>query len=366
MTRLKAAPTAVLVAAIAIGGRGQGDSVERSRDDSSAQATPPPTATGSPQGALPIAGWGGGAGQAAPPGFSVQQPFPTPGPNEVSAWRPPPYRPPLALRLHDHYFFHRPIPSGEVNWPLSVYRYGTTFFGEEAVHTGVDLGADKGTPVLAAEAGEVVWAGYGLYRGLEDKDDPYGLAVSIRHDFGYGNQLLFTNYGHMDTLAVWPGQRVEAGETIGTVGDTGHASGPHLHFEVRLGDNRYFATRNPELWMVPPEGWGVLAGRVADTRGEPLTEQLVQITSIESGERSSVWTYAKGTIRPDEFYQENFVISDLPAGPYEVRIAFVGHSFTASLLVHPGQTNFITFRGRQGFLVEPASAPPDFSKPPLP
>ncbi|MCK4961558.1 MAG: hypothetical protein KAS19_03685, partial [Anaerolineales bacterium] len=91
--------------------------------------------------------------------------FPAVVPYSTSVWRPPPYPAPWAIQPNDHFVFSRPIPSGEVNWPNQSYRYGSTLFGEENIHTGVDLGADRGTPVLAAGSGEVLWAGYGLYRG---------------------------------------------------------------------------------------------------------------------------------------------------------------------------------------------------------
>lgn len=292
--------------------------------------------------------------------------FPTAEAEEPLPWRPPPYPAPWAVRPQDHFFFSRPIPSGEVNWPNPRYRYGSTLFGEENMHTGVDLGAARGTPVLAAGAGEVVWAGYGLYRGIYDVNDPYGLAVAIRHDFGYQGQTLYTVYAHLQSIDVWEGQPVQAGERLGTVGDTGHASGPHLHFEVRLGENDYFSTRNPELWTVPPEGWGVLAGRVFDSYGRRLREQLVQITSLENGQRWDVWTYSDGTIHSDDFYEENFVISDLPEGPYEVRIDFAGRPMTAQLWLKPGQVNLITFHGRYGFTVEPTPTPIDLITPPYP
>jgi murein DD-endopeptidase MepM/ murein hydrolase activator NlpD len=305
-------------------------------------------------------------GYAPPRPTPLQFVFPTTGPSPVSAWRPPPYPVPWALRPEDHFFFARPIPSGEVNWPHPRYRYGSTFFGEESTHTGVDLGAGRGTPVLAAGPGEVVWTGYGLYRGVYDPTDPYGLAVAIRHDFGYQGQPLFTVYAHLETSVVWIGQRVQAREVIGTVGESGHADGAHLHFEVRQGENRYFSTRNPELWMAPPEGWGVLAGRVLDTLGRPLPERLVQIRSLETGQRWDVWTYALETVRPDDRYAENFVIGDLPSGPYEVTINHVGRNFTAALFVHPGQTNFLIFRGRDGFAFEPTPTPGEPAKPPTP
>jgi murein DD-endopeptidase MepM/ murein hydrolase activator NlpD len=300
----------------------------------------------------------------APAATLAELELPTAGPNPVSAWRPPPYPVPRAVRPEDHFFFLRPIPSGNVNWPHPRYRYGNTFFGEEPIHTGVDLDATRGTPVLAAGAGKVVWVGYGLYSGTYDPDDPYGLAVLIRHDFGYEGRLMYTAYGHLDESSVWLGQHVEAGDQIGTVGDTGRAEGVHLHFEVRFGEGDYFTTRNPELWMVPPEGWGVLAGRIRDSVGRPLGEHLVQIYSLESGQRWDVWTYAPEVVHPDDFYAENFVISDLPAGPYEVRVDFGGHTYSAQMLVLAGQTNLFEFDGRNGYVVEPTPMPASGAYPP--
>lgn len=290
--------------------------------------------------------------------------LPTPVPSTDPNWRPPPYPEPWAVRPEDHFLLARPIASDEVNWPLPWYRYGSTNFGDRSVHTGVDIGASRGAIVHAAGPGEVLWAGYGLYRGQYDLGDPYGLAVAIRHDYGYKGQLLYTVYAHMDSILVWEGQRVEAGDPLGTVGDTGHAEGHHLHFEVRLGENRYFSTRNPELWIVPNEGWGVLVGRVTNSWGKLLPEYELRVRSLVSDRRYIVWTYAQDTIHPDEVYQENFVISDLPAGPYEVTIDFVGRTFIANLYIHPGQTNFMIFNGRHGYTVEPTPTPADLAAPP--
>ena len=291
----------------------------------------------------------------APPGLESAQAeviLPDTVLNPVSAWRPPPYQIPLAIRPTDHYYLARPIPSGDVNWPNPRYRYGSTAFGEESTHTGVDLVADRSTPILAAGMGEVIWVGYGLYAGVHDLADPYGLAVAIRHDFGHQDQTLYSIYAHLESAGVWLGQRVATGDQIGTVGDTGHASAPHLHFEVRTGENRYFASRNPELWTVPAEGWGVLAGRVQDTWGRNLAEYLVQIKSLETEQIWDVWTYAIGTIQADEYYQENFVIGDLPEGSYQIQIDFAGRSYTTFLYMKPGQTNFVEFNGRRGYTME--------------
>jgi len=272
--------------------------------------------------------------------------------NPVSAWRPPPYQVPLAIRPTDHFYFSRPIRSGNVNWPNPRYRYGSSLFGEESIHTGVDLGADRNAAVVAAGDGEVVWVGYGLYAGQPDPSDPYGLAISIRHDFGHEGQTLYSVYAHLESIQVWLGQRVSAGDQIGAVGDSGHASGAHLHFEIRAGENRYLASRNPELWMAPAEGWGVLAGRVQDTWGRELAEYRVVIKSVATGQLWEVWTYAVGTVQADDYYQENFVIGDLPQGAYELQINFVGRTYTSFLYLKPGQTSFVEFNGRRGFTME--------------
>jgi murein DD-endopeptidase MepM/ murein hydrolase activator NlpD len=92
--------------------------------------------------------------------------------------------------------------------------------GVQKFHTGIDLRGQEGTPILAAEAGVVRSAGT---RG------GYGNAVEIDHGNGVS-----TLYGHASELGVKPGDHVEKGQPIGEVGMTGHATGPHLHFEVRV------------------------------------------------------------------------------------------------------------------------------------
>lgn len=274
--------------------------------------------------------------------------FPAQGPAPVSAWRPPLYPTPWALSLYDHFYFARPIAADEVNWPLWDYRYGGIFF-DNVVHTGVDIDAPKGTPVLAAGSGQIIWAGYGLYLGGEDPKDPYGLAVAIQHDFGHENQKLFTVYGHMDRVDVVKGEYVEVGDVLGVVGETGRVTGPHLHFEVRLGDNDYFTTRNPELWLVPPQGWGVVAGRVTDSTGELRHAQDVVIHSLSSGQNWLAKTYGPEAVNSDPYYRENVVVGDLPAGRYEVRIPYAGVNYVLEVEVEPGQVTYFNFRGRVSF-----------------
>lgn len=112
-------------------------------------------------------------------------------------------------------------------FPLSVPAPITSLFGwrihpitgDRRFHSGTDLGAATGTPVLAAYRGQVEMADY---------MGGYGLAVILNH-----NNAQQTLYGHMSEILVQPGQWVEQGTVIGRVGSTGNSTGPHLHFEVR-------------------------------------------------------------------------------------------------------------------------------------
>ncbi len=99
----------------------------------------------------------------------------------------------------------------------------TSGFGARwgTLHAGIDLAAPMGTPEHAVMDGVVLEAG---------PASGYGLAVYIQHDDGD-----VTVYGHMDTILAEPGQLVRAGDTIALLGNRGESTGPHLHFEVRVG-----------------------------------------------------------------------------------------------------------------------------------
>lgn len=293
--------------------------------------------------------------------------FPTPAPFPVPGWRPPQYPVPLSYRPEDHFWFVRPLAADTVNWPLPVYRYGSTFEGQMSVHAGIDIDAPLGTPVLAAGSGVVVWVGWGLYGTRPVEDDPYGLAIAIRHDFGTSDgQSLYTVYAHLSQAVVWLDQPVRAGEAIGAVGETGNTTGAHLHFEVREGKNSYYSTRNPELWISPPQGWGVLAGRVEDAYGIPVPETEIRIRSAATGQWWSVSSYGDRIAVGDDHYRENFAISDLPAGDYEVHVTPVRRSYTVTVPVHAGQVNFLLLRAGQGFVYEPTPPPRPFPTAPGP
>ncbi len=113
---------------------------------------------------------------------------------------------------------YRPVP-GAIT---SAFGYRMhPIFHVRKMHTGVDMHAGMGTPINAAESGTVISAGW---RG------GYGKCVVISHG---GN--LATLYGHLSSIQVSAGEQVGRGEVIGEVGSTGYSTGPHLHFEVRVG-----------------------------------------------------------------------------------------------------------------------------------
>jgi murein DD-endopeptidase MepM/ murein hydrolase activator NlpD len=93
------------------------------------------------------------------------------------------------------------------------------------LHAGVDFGAPAGTEIVAAAGGRVIQAGW---------SGGYGNYTCIDHGQVDG-QRLSTCYGHQQKILVSPGQQVSAGQVVGLVGSTGASTGPHLHFEVRLG-----------------------------------------------------------------------------------------------------------------------------------
>jgi murein DD-endopeptidase MepM/ murein hydrolase activator NlpD len=283
--------------------------------------------------------------------------LPTPRPEPLSGWRPPLYAVPWALSPNDHFYFTRPISADHVNWPLADYRYGGVFFAPDIVHTGVDIPAPAGTPIMAAGAGQVVWAGWGLFTEAPgNESDPYGLAVAVRHDFGFQDQSLFTVYAHMSQVDAIRGQHVEAGDALGLVGATGETTGPHLHFEVRLTENSFHATYNPELWIAPPQGWGVVVGRIEDSRGQLLQQVEVYVRSEASQEVRMVRTYGGQPVNADPFYRENMAIGDLPAGLYRVTLRFDDKLHQTWIEVYPGRITPLVFRGEAGFQVDDSAA----------
>jgi murein DD-endopeptidase MepM/ murein hydrolase activator NlpD len=94
------------------------------------------------------------------------------------------------------------------------------FNGGPAIHTGIDISGDRGTPVYATGDGTVKGAGW---------NGDYGNMISIDH--GYG---MVTRYAHLSGFSVQAGEKVKRGEIVGFIGSTGRATGPHLHYELLM------------------------------------------------------------------------------------------------------------------------------------
>ena len=129
-------------------------------------------------------------------------------------------------------------------FPLSVPATITSLFGwhihpisgEQRFHSGIDLAAPAGTPVVAAQAGKVLVSNF---------LGGYGLTVILRH----GKNDLESRYPHLSRQFVEPGDWVEQGEVIGLVGSTGNSTGPHLHFELRQFTTDGWVAIDPENFI---------------------------------------------------------------------------------------------------------------------
>ncbi len=132
-------------------------------------------------------------------------------------------------------------PTLPIIFPLSIPAQITSVFGwrihpisgDLRFHTGTDIGAPMGTPVVAAYPGRVA---------LADTLSGYGLTVILQHNDGTQE----TRYAHLLEVYVEPGDFIEQGTTIGRVGSTGNSTGPHLHFEIR--------EQTPEGWVAIDPG----------------------------------------------------------------------------------------------------------------
>ena len=114
----------------------------------------------------------------------------------------------------------RPIASKHLK---TIYPFGWRsrhpIFGDTRAHNGIDLVAEIGTPIYATGNGTVIKAEY--------NSGGYGRMITIEHGFGFQ-----TRYAHMSSFSVEEGRVLKRGDVIGTVGNTGNSSGPHLHYGV--------------------------------------------------------------------------------------------------------------------------------------
>jgi murein DD-endopeptidase MepM/ murein hydrolase activator NlpD len=196
---------------------------------------------GAPRGLLDIPGWRDLAKPAAAQAVEVSA-----HPQRYARWQP------VATTILQRLTRSGSSPTSETNrvvLPLPANTWIRTsgfgmrvhpITGVRKLHTGLDLAAPSGTPVLAVGDGRVVFAGPAA---------GYGNLILIEHTIG--GQRLMSGYAHMfaDGIPVRVGDSVTAGQRIADVGMAGDATGPHLHFEIRPG-GAMSAPVDPEPWLV--------------------------------------------------------------------------------------------------------------------
>ena len=244
----------------------------------------------------------------------------------------------------DHYWLARPFGPDARQWAGPTYPYGSTAGGRLRIHHGVDIENPEGTPVLAVAPATVLFAGsdtevvFGLFPNF------YGQLVILQLDQLYRGQPLYVLYGHLSAIYVTEGEHVDTGQPIGAVGMTGIAMGPHLHLEVRLGENSYESTRNPELWLEPLPGLGTLVGRLLNAEGHTLPEAPVLIYDSDEADhpRWVITVYAdEPGIHPDDEWGENFMLADMPAGRYRLVARVDGQLISRHVVIEAGKTTFV-------------------------
>ena len=270
-----------------------------------------------------------------PAGGTALPNTPTPAPT----FTPPPPPPPVA---GEHLVWGRPVPASGPTWTDKTYPYGSTRGGMLRPHTGVEFVVPTGTPVLAVAAGTVVFAGDDSQAAYGPQTDFYGNLVILEVAGAADGVPVYALYGHLSAVSVSAGQAVAAGETLGLSGASGVADGPHVHLEVRVGENSYGATRNPLLWLRPLGSAGVVAGRVVDSSGELLHEAPIVLRRVDGPAPFTATTsYAIGDPNADGDLGENFALDDVEPGFYEVIAGDNTRHATMEMWVYPGRVNWV-------------------------
>jgi murein DD-endopeptidase MepM/ murein hydrolase activator NlpD len=250
-------------------------------------------------------------------------------------------------------WFRRPIAPADNPYIDQTYRYGATMGGNFQQHQGVEFNNADGTAVLALGPGTVVHAG----RGERD-----ALVVVIRHDTTLivdgRRRAVFSVYYHNSALEVKAGRRVTAGQRIARVGNSGRATNDHLHLEVHVAPADSLTavvdslerfppyTTNPELWIEPLPGTGIVAGRVLDAAGGAVPgARIYGLSKVEPRETpfSFVETYGDRA-HAHPLYGEHFAVGDVPAGSYVVGTEIGRRKLFRRVTVEPGALTWVVFK----------------------
>ena len=297
---------------------------------------------------------------------STPTPTFTPAPRSVQV---PPNLPHHDL-IENHFWFDRPLDDSLSGWGSYYYPYGTNARGQYFWHYGIDIQASHGTTILAIGDGIVTHADTDQLKVLGPWPDFYGQAVVIEHDKQWQEQPVYSLYGHVSRVLVSRGQQVKTGDPIARVGQLGVALGPHLHLEIRIGAGTYDDARNPDLWLRPDPGYGVIAGRVVDHQSYLVPQQL--ITLHRANEPGRFWrqtfTYPDNIVKSDSEYYETFTFSDIPAGNYLIKTFFDGRQLTIPVTVKDQEIAFVLLNQDQPPRLsseKPAISPPSQESTPV-
>jgi hypothetical protein len=154
---------------------------------------------------------------------------------------------------------------------------------------------------------------------------------------------LFTLYAHLSQVDVLAGDVVLAGQKIGEVGQSGVATGSHLHFEVRRGDaENYFSTQNPELWLAPERDernlqYGTLMISIVDVASQYHLAELTIARYVGSSAKPEKTFYLNTYVNELALGDENAVMSGLKAGRYRIALKLNGQLYERWVEVQSGK-----------------------------
>ena len=250
-------------------------------------------------------------------------------------------------------WFQRPISQDDNPYIDQTYRYGSTMGGNFQQHQGVEFNNPDGTPVHAIGSGEVVYSG---------PAEAGANTVAILHDSVLvtpaGKLRIYSVYYHNSKLEVKVGDHVTEGQEISRVGNTGRATNDHLHLEVHASPTDSVGaivdslqrfppyTTNPELWIAPLPGTGIVAGQVWGPDGKPV--QQARIYGLRKPQPietpfSYIETYGDRA-HSHPLYHEHFAVSDVPPGRYVLGTEIAGRKVFRTITVVPGQVTWVVFR----------------------
>jgi murein DD-endopeptidase MepM/ murein hydrolase activator NlpD len=248
-----------------------------------------------------------------------------------------------------HFWLERPVRTADNPFLDQTYTYGSTMGGNFQQHQGVEFNVPEGTEIRAAADGVVAFAG---------EAEAGALTVVIRHHEQLDDEFVWTAYYHNVELQVAEGDSVLAGDAIALAGNTGRATNDHLHLEVHTTPEddvlavvdpevRYPPhSRNPQLWLKPLPGTGVIAGRVFDSAGEPVAgARIYGVTKPQPIETpfSFAETY-EDRANPDPMFGEHFAIGDVPIGEYVLGVEIEGTKVFRKVLVEEEKVTEVEFR----------------------